>query len=157
MGSRARIRQTQAFAPGTRKNHFSHLKSFLAFAAYYALPSLPASTHTSLKFHHARLGFTLHPFDSFQLKLALRSLPFTLRTPTAPAAPFPAQLLAPLCTAAAALGPWAAPFRALCLLAFFSFARLASLVPPSGGAFEGSRFPTLGDLELHPTLNFCRG
>ena len=101
-----------------------------------------ANALASLKFHQARLGFTLHPFDSFQLKLALRSLPFTLRT-TAPAAPFPAQLLAPLCAAAAAaaLGPWAAPFRALCLLAFFSFGRLASLVPPIRGClrgFEGS-------------------
>ena len=94
------------------------------------------------------MGFPLSPFGVLQVKLALRSLPFTLRTPAAPAPPFPARLLAPLFQAAEALGPWTLPFRALFLMAFFSFARLGSLLPQSAGAFDGTRFPTLADLRV---------
>ena len=104
LSKKARTRQTQVFAQGTCKNHLSHLRLFLYFAAYYGLPNPPATLHTlllfveflagsftapkavtnalaSLRFHHERLGFPLHPFEHISLRLALRSLPFTTLGP----------------------------------------------------------------------------
>ena len=160
-----------AFAPGTEQNHLYHLRLFLSFAVYYGLPALPATLHvlllfiefltcsfvahkavsnalSSLRFHHERLGFSLAPFQHIQYRLALRSLPLTMRTPPVQAPPFPPSLLAPLMLQADRLGRWAQPFRALVLLAFYTFARLGSLVPPGTGVFDESRFPVVGDLRL---------
>ena len=168
---RARKRQTLAFAPGTVANHASHLKLFLYFSVHFELRVLPTEADTlllfiefltvsftspkavtnvlaSLKFHHQRLGHSLRAFIDFRVKLALRSLPFTMRTHLNQAPPFPRNLLGPLARAAAVLGAWALPFRALVVLAFFTFARLSSLVPVSGDSFDPSRWPTVSDLRL---------
>ena len=167
---RARRRQDLAFAPGTRANHFSHLRLFLLFTAFYGLQDFPAAVGTlilfvefltlsyssvkavsnalaSVKFFHERQGCDIAPFSHLRVRLALRSLPFTMRVHVSQAPPFPPQLLAPLVRAAGSFGPWAGPFRALVILAFFSFARLSSLVPPSAQRFDASRWPTLGDVE----------
>ena len=164
-------RQTFAFAPGTRRNHSSHLRLFLSFTIYYALPSLPTTVHVlllfieflsrsykapkavvnvvaSLRFHHERLGLDALPFDHIKVRLALRSLRFTLRTPPNPTPGFPARLLRPLYNAAASLGRWALAFRALVVFAFFSFARLGSLLPVRASPFDTSRFPTVGDVSV---------
>ena len=165
------MRQTLAFAPGTRRNQFYHLRLFLSFAVFFAVPALPATLSTlllfiefltlsftshkavanalsSIKFHHERLGLDLQPFQHIQFRLALRSLPFTMRTQPAPAPPFPPRLLAPLLRQAGSLGIWAGPFRALVLMAFFTFARLSSLVPSRAVPFDGTRFPALEDLRV---------
>ena len=171
---RAQVRQTQAFAPGTAANHTSHLRLFLSFTAFFDLQPFPASLPTlltfveflagaysspkavtnvlaSVRFFHERGG---HAFDNFrhvQLRLATRSLPFTMRTHVRRAPPFPFPLLQPLSEAGAFFGPWALAFRALILFAFFTFARLGSLVPVGARGFDHSRFPTVGDLCLSGT------
>ena len=71
-----------------------------------------------------------------------------MRSHEAKAAPFPIALLGPLVHAAASLGSWSLPFRALVLVAFFTFARLSSLVPPAGLNFDASRWPTLADIRF---------
>ena len=165
----AHARQSRAFARGTQKNHLSHVKLFLSFAIFYRLAAFPAALSTllcfleyltrfyaspkavanvfsSIKLQHERLGLGLALFEHIRLRLALRSLPRTMRVATSPAVAFPATLLRPLVEAAEHLGQWATPFRALVLFAFFTFARLGSLLPVRGGGFDSSRFPTLGDL-----------
>ena len=165
----ARDRQSKAFAPGTNRNHLSYLRLFLAFTVFYQLPAFPASLHALLyfvefltlsystpkavtnalaavKLQHERLGLPLGLFHHFQVRMAVRSLPRTMRVAPSPAPPFPPHLLQPLLEAARALGIWALPFRALVLLAFFTFARLSSLVPPGAGSFDPSRHPTVADL-----------
>ena len=120
---------------------------FLEFLTLsFASPKSVANVMASVKFHHERLGFDLQRFEHIRLRLALRSLGRTMRTPPSQAAPFPPQLLAPLVSFADRLGPWALAFRALVVLAFFTFARLSSLVPPAAGAFDISRWPTVGDV-----------
>ena len=166
---RARDRQSRAFAPGTDKNHLSNFRLFLSFTVFYSLQALPATLSTlllfiefltlsyrapkavanalsSVKFHHELQGFSLEVFHHVKLRLALRSLPRTMRLAPRPAARFPTHLLHPLVGAAAGLGVWGLPFRALCLLAFYTFARLSSLVPVEGANTDPSRWPTLQDL-----------
>ena len=158
-----------AFAEGTTANHQVHLKLFLSFAIYFNLTAFPASTATlllflefltlsynsikavtnvfsSIRFHHEKMGLTLAAFQHIQLRLALRSLRFTMRTHVAPAPPFPPLLLKPLVGAARVLGEWELPFSALVVFAFLTFARLSSLVPVSPVAFDASRWPSLADL-----------
>ena len=69
-----------------------------------------------------------------------------MRTHPAPAQAFPRELLAPLPGAARVLGKWGPPFQALVVFAFFTFARLSSLVPVCASSFDHTRWPTLGDL-----------
>ena len=71
-----------------------------------------------------------------------------MRTLPKQAAPFPAPLLHHVLRAAAVLGSWAEAFRALVLFAFFSFARLGSLLPPDDRCFDPSRYPVLTDLRV---------
>ena len=124
---RANRRQTQAFAPGTRVNHISHLRIFLLFTVFFDLQAFPADVHTlllfiefltlsftspksvsnvmaSVKLHHERLGVSLQHFGHLKLRLAFRSLGRTMRTHTVQAAPFPPRLLAPLARFAGGLG-----------------------------------------------------
>ena len=180
LASGAARRQRLAFTPGTWANKLSHIRVYLLFTAHFALLPFPASLTTlllfleflansysspkavadtlaSVKFYHERGGFTLTNFTHLQLRLALRSLPLTMRVHAAPAPPFPAALLRPLLGAARVLGVWALPFRALILFAFFSFARLASLVPARASPFDPSRFPVLGDLWLGGGLGAAQG
>ena len=120
---------------------------FLEFLAReYRSPKAVRNVLASLRFHHERLGFSLEQFGHFKFRLALRSLPFTMRSHVSQAPPFPWRLLGPLVQSTGLLGPWALVFKALVTLAFVTFARLSSLVPPTGRAFESSRWPTLADL-----------
>ena len=48
--------------------------------------------------------------------------------------------------AAGVLGRWGLPFQALAVFAFCTFAQLSSLVPVSAAKFDGTRWPTVGDL-----------
>ena len=162
-------RQRLAFAKGTVANHAAHLKLFLSFVIYFGLPAFPASISTlrlfleyltlnytsvkavinvfsSLRFHHERLGYSIENFQNLQVRMAIRSLRFTMRTHPAPAQAFPRELLAPLARAAGVLGKWGPPFQALVVFAFFTFARLSSLVPVGAAKFDPTRWPTLGDL-----------
>ena len=86
----------------------------------------------------------------------MRSLPFTQRTHSVVAPPFPAVLLRPLLSAAGVCGEWALAFKALALFAFCSFARLSSLVPPSADLFDSSRFPVLRDLWVQGGVAYLR-
>ena len=167
----ARRRQTQAFAQGTRANQQSHSRLFLAFAVFYGLEAFPASLDTlllfleflaisysspkavtnvlsSVKFQYAWFACDRSVFDHVRVRLAVRSLPFTMRAHVSPAPPFPLRLLRPLGLASQAFGRWALPFTALVVFAFCTFARLSSLVPPSAGAFDSYRWPTLADLTV---------
>ena len=103
---------------------------------------------SSIKLQHERLGFSLTPFSDLRFRLALRSLPLTMRTHVHHAPPLPFDLLVSLVGAASGLRSWAVPFRALLIFAFFSFARLSSLLPVTAGPFDASRYPTLCDLRL---------
>ena len=166
---RAVTRQGMAFAKGTVANRKAHLRLYLSFAIYFDLPAFPASTATlrlfleyltltyksvkavtnvfsSLRFHHESLGHDTGNFQHLQVRLALRSLRFTMRAHPAPAVAFPRQLLAPLVRAAAGLGRWGLPFQALVVFAFCTFARLSSLVPVSAAGFDATRWPTVGSL-----------
>ena len=110
----------------------------------------------SLKFHHERLGFTVSSFQHIQMRLALRSLKFTMRTHVSPAPPFPPSLLGPLAAAAGILEGWAFAFRTLVVFAFFTFARLSSLVPAVAAKFDCSRWPTVADLRVKRSVAFLR-
>ena len=109
---RAQARQAHAFAPGTRSNQISHVRTFLSFTVFFGLQDFPASTDrlllflefltltytspkavsnvlASVKLQNERAGFSLQNFVHVSLRLALRSLPFTMRTAVRQAPPFP--------------------------------------------------------------------
>ena len=122
---------------------------FLEFLAIsYSSPKAVTNVLSSVKFHHARFACDRSVFDHVCVRLAVRSLPFTMWAHVSPAPLFPLRLLRLLGLASQAFGRWALPFTALVVFAFYTFARLSSLVPPSAGAFNSSRWPTLADLTV---------
>ena len=78
-------------------------------------------------------------------------LPFaslTIRSSPTPALPLTFPLLLRLCQAAGGFGDRGRAFAALLATAFYSMARLSSLVPETRGRMDLSRVPLLRDLSL---------
>ena len=166
--SAAASRQRMAYRPGTYRNRKSHIKLFLAFCYHYGLPDLPTEPHTlilftefllrsfvspksitntlaSVRFYHAFLDLPTQQFDNFQLNLTRRALPLTVRHVPQPAPACTLEILGQLGLALDGLGPRGCVIKALCYVAFFSLARLSSLLPDRL-PFDTTRFPTLSDL-----------
>ena len=165
----ARRRRAAAFRPGTRANHDSHALLYIAFCIYFQRPDFPATVDglltfaefllrsfqaaksvtnclSSLKTFHLCHAFPTTAFEHPQLGLWKRALPLTLRHCPAPAPPMSFLLLDKLCARAARGGPRGRSFAALLATAFYSLARLSSLVPTTAGPVDASRVPLLGDL-----------
>ena len=162
-------RQTQAFRPGTRRNHFSHWRLYFAFCAHYNFEPLPASALylslfaeflarsfsapksisnavASLKHLHSTLRLPVCQFDDYRLSLMFRALPLTLRHSPRPAPACTWEQLRRLLQVCNSMGAQGAILGALCLTGFFALTRLSSLVPPNL-PFDPSRYPTLADLK----------
>ena len=167
----ARARIGKAFRPGTQANHRSHVLLYTAFTAHFDLPDFPATPLSlvlfgefllrsfrapksvtnalaSVKGFHLDGGLTTAAFASRRLVLFRRSLHLTLRHVPARAAPMPFEVLAVLCGGARGWGEAGLAFAALLSVAFFSMARLSSLVPPSRCEFDITRHPTFADLRV---------
>ena len=149
-------------------NRRCQLKLYLIFCRHYHLPDLPTTPRTlilyiefllrsyrapgsvrnalsSVRFLHLFMGHPTDAFADFQLALSLRALPLTVRHTPHPAPPCTLRLLRAICRAVGPLGARGAVFGALCTIAFFSLARLSSLVPPAL-PHDPTRYPTFGDL-----------
>ena len=102
----------------------------------------------SIKSFHLQYGFDAEAFDNFQFALWKRALPMTHRHEPAPAKALPVELLRELCGEAVGFGSEGLAVAALLATAFYSLARLSSLVPLSGLSFDGTRIPLRRDLRL---------
>ena len=165
------VRTGNAFRPGTRANHRSHLTLYVAFTAYFNLRDFPASPRvlmlfgefllrgysaprsvtnifSSLRGFHLDRDLDASAFESRQLSLFCRSLQHTLRHVPTRAPPLPLQVLESLCRAAGERGPSGVVFAALLSVTFFSMARLSSLAPPTTGPYDFSRYPSFADLKV---------
>ena len=150
------------------RNRTGHYKLFLAFCQHYHLQDLPAEVDTlilflefllrsfrthkaatnalaSIKHLHNALGLSTSAFDEFRLKLTLRALPLTVRHVPRPAPPCTLPVLLTLTRTLDHLGPRGFIFKTLCLVAFYSLARLSSLLPPTH-PFDHTRYPTMEDV-----------
>ena len=159
----------QAFRPGTRANHRSHALLFIAFSFHFGFQDFPAGPQglvcfgefllrsytcpksvlnalASVKRLHFIHGFPLEAFEHPTVFLWRRALPLTIRHLPSAAPPFPLQVLQRACTMASSLGARGRIFAALLAVAFYSMARLSSLLPHSLGNFDPTRQPTLADL-----------
>ena len=155
----ARARRVQAYRPGTRANHHSHILLFLAFTIHFQFPDVPAVAHTLLCFGEFLLrGFTAFKsvlnalasvrhfhvvhnyssagFDAPSVALWRRALPLTVRATPGGAPPFPLPLLQRICRLACSLGGEGRVFAALLSLTFYSLARISSLLPATGRTFD---------------------
>ena len=175
VSDKARLRQAalrrrdNAYRPGTQANRWSHALLFIAFTQYFNLTDFPATAISlmlfaefllrsyrahksvtnalsSLRTFHKICGFSDLAFDHFQLTQWRRALPLTVRSVPRPAPGCPFSLLVRLCSHAGGLGPRGRTFAALAATAFFSLARLSSLVPTGPGATDTTRVPLLRDL-----------
>ena len=165
-------RTKHAFRPGTMANRICHLKVYIGFCCYYKSTDFPA-THTTLmcfiefllrsmrapasvrnclasvRFAHAMLGLDVSVFDHFQLRLHLRSLDLTVRHFIHQAPPITQAHLHLLVSTAVSMGTQGLVFAVLCVVAFYTWARLSSLVPPSVAAFDPTRHPCRRDITIH--------
>ena len=96
---------------------------------------------SSLRTFHAQFNFPTHGFDHFHFALWKRALPLTRRHVPVPFPAFPLPLLLQLCGEAQLRGSQGLAFASLLATAFFSLARLSSLVPISRWQVDFSRIP----------------
>ena len=162
MEQAARSRTLNAFRPGTRANHQSHLLLYTAFSLHFKINPFPASpkalvlfgeflirgyraprsvtnAFSSVRAFHLDGGMDASAFSSRQLTLFRRALPITLRHVPAHAPPIPFPVLERLCTAAQDRGTEGVVFAALLAVTFFAMARLSSLAPPWHPSFADVR------------------
>ena len=123
------------------------LLSFAEFLvrSYKAAKSV-TNALSSLRTFHCIYGFTQEAFDDFRLVLWKRALPLTLRNFPSPAPAFSLAEMRSVCLAALRLGRRGATFAALISTAFYSLARLSSLVPDRGARADPTRIPLLRDV-----------
>ena len=112
----------------------------------YAASKSVSNALSSLRTFHLIHGHHTLGFDTFEFALWKRALPITRRTAPSPAPPLPLPLLRLLCTKARTDGPRGHAFATLLATAFYSLARLSSLVPRAPGSTHLSRVPLLGDV-----------
>ena len=164
-------RTGNAFRPGTRANHRSHVLLFTAFTGHFGLCDFPASPRTlvlfgefllrgfkaaksvvntlaSVRAFHLDRGLDTAAFDSRQLSLFRRSLRLTLRHVPTRATPLTLAGLERMCRAALSDGPAGLAFAALLSVCYFAMARLSSLVPPTAGRYDFTRWPSFADLRV---------
>ena len=155
--------------PGTRANQDSHVLLYIAFSIYFRLRDFPTTprvlqlfaefllrtfraaksvtnTLSSVKTFHRLLGLSVEAFGDYRMELYVRALRPTVRHVTHQAPPLSPRVLQQLCVLARSMGPNGATFAALLSVAFFSMARLSSLLPESHRDFDVSRLPTRGDV-----------
>ena len=108
-------------------------------------PKSVANAVASVRHLHLELGAPLDVFGSYDVRRALRALPLTVRHIPQPAAPMTASVLRRIVSFCLPFGQRGKTFTALCLVAFYSLARLSSLLP-TGPGFDASRLPTFRDL-----------
>ena len=162
-------RTGNAFRPGTRANHQSHLLLYTAFALHYGLPPFPATPRTlvlfgefllrgykapksitnafsSLRAFHLDGNFDAAAFGSRRVSLFCRALPLTIRHVPARAPPLPLTTLELLCATAQTQGREGLVFAGLLAVTFFAMTRLSSLAPPAQGPYDFSRYPSFADV-----------
>ena len=170
LGRSASRRRAQAFRPGTRANQHSHALLFVAFCLYFSVPDFPATATlillfaeflirgsmrprsvtnvlSSLRTCHGVFGYSTSGFEDMRVVLWRRALPLTVRHTPSPAPPFPLELLVRLCSRARGLGRQGLALAALFSTAFFSLARLSSLLPATRSVTDFTRIPLLGDVQ----------
>ena len=142
---------------------------YVAFTIYFRLGDFPAkveglllfgefllrsfrahksvtNTLSSVRTFHLIHGFNDGAFSHFHLTMFKRALPLTVRHAPSQSPPLPLPVLKVLCEWALGQGDAGVVFAALMSILFFAMARLSSLVPPSSGPYDVTRFPTLADL-----------
>ena len=148
-----------AYAPGTKLNFVSKLKTFLLFCLYFSLEILPVSELTlclyaqflSRTFHsvsaikayvqaikslHEHIGASVSSFSGYQLKITLRGLARLLRKPPAQARPFTPQMLLDIHKGLAFSNLEDMVFWSILLTGFFSFARVSNLIQTNVNDFH---------------------
>ena len=179
MEQAVRIRTGNAFRPGTRANHRSHVLLYVAFSIHFQLRDFPATPHrlllfgefltrgfraprsvtnafSSLRGFHLDRGLDASAFDARQVSLFCRSLQHTLRHVPTCAPPLTLAVLEQLCILARCRRQAGLVFASLLSVTFFSMARLSSLAPPTSGPYDFSRFPSFVDLEIRDDTVWLR-
>ena len=162
-------RTGNAFRPGTRANHYSHLRLYVAFSIHFRLEPFPATPRTlvlfgefllrgyrapksvtnafsSIRAFHLDGGLSTAAFTSRRVSLFRRALPLTLRHVPTRAPPLPFEVLELLCIAARDRGPEGLVFAGLLSVTFFAMVRLSSLAPPDSGVYDLTRYPSFADI-----------
>ena len=165
-------RRSFAFRTGTVQNHLSHIKAYLRFCIAFGMVDFPASGNTlslfaeflcrtfispssvtnalsSIRFYHLLLGFSVLGFDSFHFALTKRALARTIRHLAKQAEPITPLILDRICDWSLNLGVKGLAFRALCLVAFSTLARLSSLVPVNSQCPDISRCVVISDISVN--------
>ena len=169
MREAARRRSASAYRPGTQRNIKSHVLLYAAFTGHFNLRDFPATASSlvafgefllrsfqapksvfnaiaSIRHFHLDCELPTGAFDARQLFVWRRAVSMTVRHVPRGAPPLPRHTLRALCVLAARLGPLGFTFAALASVAYFSMARLSSLLPNTGRRFDDTRLPTWGDL-----------
>ena len=118
----------------------------LEFLVQNNLKAVSLRNHVSiLKYYFSLFGWSTSVFNEKKVQLFIKSVQINARLQVKVKGIFTVQLLQKLVKGVSKFTN-AEVYKALFLVSFFGFFRLASLVPNSSAEFDVTRFPVLGDV-----------
>ena len=167
----ANARRRKCLRPGTKKNLFLHIKSFLYFCAHYHIsdtlltpeiicayieflinsfpsPATVKNYVSSLATLQAWRGLNLTPFKSFPVLQMWKAVRLTVRYSPKERYVLSMAEFKILLKSAAILGENALVFRALLVLLYFGMLRISSLIPSTPALFDHTRHLTSRDVQF---------
>ncbi len=158
-----------AYAPGTRSNHRTQWKAYLRFAQFHELDPVPAELSTILRFAqflalsklavptiknyiagvhtlHKYLGAPFPDLSAFFPALFFKGLSKLLPHFPHQALPITPQILLQIHSLLDLKHPFSLVLWTSFLVAFFTFARKANLLPPSTNKFDTTKHLTRGNI-----------
>ena len=167
LASAAEKRIAVALRPRTRCSYLARFQLFLAFIVHMNisvatslqtvlvyleflvqnnLKAVSLRNHLSiLKYYFSLFGWSTSVFNERKVQLFVKSVQVNAKLQVKVKGVFTVELLQRLVTYVMRFTN-AEVYRALFLVSFFGFFRLASLVPNSSAEFDITRFPVLGDV-----------
>lgn len=162
-----------AFAEGTNRNHVTQWRTYLAFCTYFSLPVFPASIEnislfsqflsrsltpasvrnylSGVKRLHVASGFEFPSLSSLPLRLTLRGIDrLALHCPNRAPPVTPEILFSLINFSGSSSSGDEVSFSCAFLFAFFLFARISNIVPPSSSLFDPRKHLCRGDISPAP-------
>lgn len=167
-----KVTRRSAYAAGTKRNHLTQWRSYLAFCLYFEFNPVPATSHliclycqflsrsitpqsirnylSGVKLLHVMGGFEFPSLQSFDIKVTLKGIEKLAKHTPNRAPPVTPDILSRITAVSDLDDPFEVSVLCAFLFSFFLIARVSNIVPASASAFSKETHLCRGDIHRTP-------